>query len=109
MELVVDCYHLTRGFPKNELYGLGSQIQRSAVSVPANIAEGNERQHTREYLRHLSIAYSSLAELETHLEIAKRLGYMTEDNLRDLLASTNEIGRMINGLRNSLLKLTSGL
>jgi four helix bundle protein len=63
-------------FSKAENYGLMSQLQRAAVSIPANIAEGRERQHTKEFLQHLSIAYGSLAELETHLQIAQRLHYL---------------------------------
>lgn len=62
MELVVECYDVSRSFPKYENYGLSSQLQRTAVSVPANIAEGNGRKHTKEYLHHLSIANGSLAE-----------------------------------------------
>lgn len=67
MDLVVDFYKATRGFPKNELFGLASQMQRAGVSVPANVAEGRARRHTKEFMRHLSIAYGSLAELETHI------------------------------------------
>ena len=75
MDLVVDCYDLTRSFPQTEQFGLTAQLQRAAVSVPANIAEGQARRHTREFLRYLTIARGSLAELETHIQIAKRLGY----------------------------------
>jgi len=67
MDLVVVCYQTTKGFPKSETYGLANQLQRAAVSIPANIAEGRERQHSKEFLQHLAIAYSSLAELETHV------------------------------------------
>ena len=67
MDLVVDSYKATRGFPKNELFGLASQMQRAGVSVPANVAEGRARRHNKEFIRHLSIAYGSLAELETHI------------------------------------------
>jgi len=73
MDLVELVYRLTRSFPRNEIYGLASQIQRAAVSVPSNIAEGHTREHTKEYLHHLSMSQASLAELETHLEIAIRL------------------------------------
>jgi four helix bundle protein len=102
MDLVEDCYRLTREFPKNEVYGLSSQLQRSAVSIPANIAEGRERGRTKEFLHHLSIAYGSLAELETHILIARRLDYVNEENLRQLMDRIAEIGRMLNGLRGSL-------
>ena len=102
MDLVVECYQITKKFPKSEIYGLTSQLQRAAVSIPANIAEGRERQYTREFVQYLSIAYGSLAELETHLQIAHRLNYIDIGNLDQLLEKTAEIGRMINGLRRSL-------
>jgi len=73
MDLVVMCYQATKNFPKSEVYGLASQLQRAAVSIPANIAEGRERKYSKEFVQHLSIAYSSLAELETHIQIAQRL------------------------------------
>jgi len=104
MDLVVKCYQITKGFPKNEVYGLTSQLQRAAVSIPANIAEGRERQHSKEFIQHLSIAYSSLAELETHIQIAQRLNYISSANTKQLLEQTAEIGRMINGLRKSIEK-----
>jgi four helix bundle protein len=102
MDLVVKCYQVTKKFPKSEIYGLTSQLQRAAISIPANIAEGRERQYTKEFLQHLSIAYGSLAELETHLLIAERLSYIDKDQIKQLLEKTAEIGRMINGLRRSL-------
>jgi four helix bundle protein len=106
MDLVEDCYRLTRGFPGSETYGLSSQLQRSAVSIPANIAEGRERGRTKEFLHHLSIACGSLAELETHVLIARRLDYLNEENLRGLMDKIAEIGRMLNGLRGSLEQKT---
>lgn len=75
MDLVIECYQLAKHFPNFEQYGLTSQLQRAAVSIPANIAEGHDRAYTKEYLRHLSIAKGSLTELETHIHIAKRLSY----------------------------------
>lgn len=104
MELVVQCYQITKGFPVNEVYGLASQLQRAAVSVPANIAEGRSRQHNKEFIQYVSIAYGSLAELETHIEIAKRLGYIAADTAVELIDKTSTIGRMLNGLRRSLGK-----
>jgi four helix bundle protein len=106
MELVEDCYRLTSGFPKEEVYGLSSQLQRSAVSVAANIAEGRERGSTREFLRHLSIAGGSLAELETHILIGQRLDYINEASGNELMDKTARIGRMLNGLRRSLQQRT---
>ena len=102
--LVVLCYRLTQIMPKNEMYGLISQLQRAAVSIPANIAEGQARQHTKEFLQYLSIAYGSLAELETHIQIAERLDYIDPDDAENTLNKTAQIGRMLNGLRRSLRK-----
>lgn len=106
MDLVVSCYQLTREFPKNEIYGLDGQLQRAAVSIPANIAEGRQRQHSKEFLQFLSFASGSLAELETHIQIAGRLNYVHEVQLKELLDKTAEIGRMLNGLRKSIGKKT---
>lgn len=107
MDLVVACYQITKKFPKNEVYGLINQLQRAAVSIPANIAEGRERQYSKEFIQHLSIAYGSLAELETHIQIAERLTYIDMNQLKKLLDKTAEIGRMLNGLRKSLEKRSS--
>ena len=104
MDLVVDCYQITKRFPKSEIYGLASQMQRAAVSIPTNIAEGRERQYTREFLQYLSIAYGSLAELETLVQIAERLNYLDVNQLKQILDNTAELGRMPNGLRRSLEK-----
>ena len=104
MDLVVVCYQATRDFPKSEVYGLASQLQRAAVSIPANIAEGRERKYSKEFVQHLSIAYSSMAELETHIQIAQRLNYINSAKTKQLLEKTAEIGRMINGLRKSIEK-----
>ncbi len=108
MDLVVECYRAAERFPKSQAYGLVTQLQRAAVSVPANIAEGQGRNHTREFINHLSIAYGSLMEVETHLQIAASLSYINEALLGHLLTRTNEIGRMLNGLMQSLgRKLTA--
>jgi four helix bundle protein len=104
MDLVVGCYRLTQQFPRSETYGLSSQIQRAAVSVPANIAEGQGREAIREYLHHLSIANGSLMELETHLLIAGRLNYLPESDLTAILSQTAEVGRMLTGLTQALKK-----
>jgi four helix bundle protein len=105
MDLVVECYRITNKFPRSELYGLTSQLRRAAVSVPSNIAEGRERQHTKEFVQHLAIAYGSLAELETHLQIAQQLNYLDSSQVRQVLEKTSEVGRMLNGLRRSLGKV----
>lgn len=107
MDLVVTCYQETKNFPKSEVYGLAGQLQRAAVSIPANIAEGRERKHSKEFTQHLSIAYGSLAELGTHLQIAQRLNYINSAKTKQLLEKTAEIGRMINGLRKSIEKRSS--
>ena len=102
MDLVIECYKITREFPKAETYGLSSQLQRAAVSIPANIAEGQGRQHTPEFIQHLSIAYGSLAELETHIQIVQRLNYIDVDVAEHLLNQSAVVGRLLNGLLRSL-------
>lgn len=98
--LVTDIYRATQSFPKEELYGLTSQIRRSAVSIPSNIAEGQGRLTRGEFRQFLGIARGSYAELETQLLIANNLGYLSKpDELMDRLA---EVGRMLNGLLSSL-------
>jgi four helix bundle protein len=80
MDLVTELYRELERFPKHEQYGLCSQIRRAAVSVPANIAEGAGRESTREYLRFLHIARGSISELETEVEIARRLDYLSSES-----------------------------
>jgi four helix bundle protein len=101
-EVVTDIYRLTACFPKHELYGLASQMQRAAVSVPSNIAEGHTRDSTKEYLRHLSIAAGSLAEMETQLLVAAKLSYGKAPQIENLLAQAAELGKMLCGLQRSL-------
>jgi len=101
MDLVTSIYRLTRAFPKEELYGLTAQIRRAAVSIPSNIAEGHALKQTQAYMRHLAIASGSLAELQTQLEIADRLGYLRSED-RKVLGQADEVGRMLAGLRRSL-------
>ena len=102
MDLAEEVYRATKSFPKHETYGLLGQLQRAAVSIPANIAEGRERAYKKEFLHHLSIACGSLAELETHILIAGRLDYLDKEQVKILMDRTAEIGRMLNGLRRSL-------
>jgi four helix bundle protein len=108
MDLVEIVYGVTKQFPKSELYGLTSQIQRAAVSIPSNLAERHSRAHTREFLQHISIAQGSLAELDTQLEIAFRLGYATQDQLKPLLELASSLGKQQYALRNALLKKEKG-
>lgn len=102
IELVERIYLLTRTFPKEELYGLCSQARRAAISVPSNIAEGNTREHLKEYLHHLSIAQASLAELDTQMEIAARLKYISRNELREINSQVNAVGKQLYALRNAL-------
>jgi len=101
VDLVVSVYRLTGSFPKSELYGLTSQMRRAAVSVPSNIAEGHALKQTQAYLRHLAIASGSLAEVETQLEIARRLGYLSPES-GEVFEKAKEVGRMLVGLRRVL-------
>jgi four helix bundle protein len=102
MDFVVVCYKVTKDFPSCEIYCLTSQLRRAAISVPANIAEGRGRRQTKEFLRYLAIAYGSLMELETHIELSMRLGYIDQNPYSQLLKQAANIGRMINGLGHSL-------
>jgi four helix bundle protein len=102
MQLAEDIYRLSRDFPKQEIYGLTSQIQRAAVSIPANIAEGHARASTKDFLRYLAIAQGSLAELETHLLLAERLNYLTPAQTGPIFHQCSEEARMLRGLRASL-------
>ncbi len=102
VDLVVDIYALTRRFPASERFGLSSQIQRSGVSIPANIAEGHGKSGPGHYLNHLSHAQGSLCELETLLTIGNRVGFVRGETHRALSERTDEIGRMLRGLTNSV-------
>tara|TARA_R110000868_G_scaffold1389_7_gene10708 strand:+ start:97 stop:411 length:315 start_codon:yes stop_codon:yes gene_type:complete len=95
MCLVTDIYNDVKIFPKDELYALTSQIKRSATSIPSNIAEGYGREGTKDYLRFLNIALSSLYELQTQLEIAYNLMFFDENNFNKLYENTREIERML--------------
>jgi four helix bundle protein len=102
MDLVEMVYRNSDNWPKAEHYGLINQVRRAAVSVPANIAEGQGRSSTKEYLHHLSIARGSLLEVETHLLIAQRLGYLSNESADNVLAQAAEVSRLISGLSRSL-------
>lgn len=95
---VTDVYNQTGNFPKEEMYGLVSQLRRSAVSIPSNIAEGAARQSNKEFIQFLYVALGSLMELDTQLIIAKNLNFLSNENLNDLQSKTDEIGKMLNGL-----------
>ena len=98
MELVFGVYDVTRSFPKDELYGLVSQMRRAAVSVPSNIAEGKGRLTDRDRAHFYSQARGSLLELETQILIAQRLEYVFEARAKSLIETAAELGRMLNGL-----------
>ncbi len=102
MDLAESCYRITATFPREEIYGLTSQIRRAAVSVPSNIAEGNGRENTGAYIQFLRVAQGSLKELETQLLLAGRIGIAAEDRSRPLLNECEEIGKMLRSLIRSL-------
>ncbi|MEM6854340.1 MAG: four helix bundle protein [Planctomycetota bacterium] len=100
-------YELCRHLPSEEKFGLISQMQRSASSVPANIAEGWARDSIKDYLRHLSIARGSLAELETFITLCSELGFVESDRLERLLHDSAVLGKQINRLQSALRKHTT--
>jgi four helix bundle protein len=103
MKLAEEIYRVTARFPRDEIYGLVSQIRRAAVSIPSNLAEGYGR-GGNDYARFVGMGYGSLLELETQLELAKRLAFLSEDDASQLSQLTSELGRMLNGLRRSVRK-----
>ncbi len=102
MALAEQAYMVTRSFPKEELFGMTSQIRRSAASIPANIAEGYGRDNTGNYVHHARIANGSLKELETHILLSVRVGMLTESASEPLLSEADRLGRMLRGLIRSL-------
>jgi len=98
MRLAVDVYSVTRKFPREELFGMIQQLRRSAASVPANIAEGYGRENRGDHVQFLRIAQGSLKELETHLLLSVEVGLCCPDNVRPLIAKSEEIGRMLHSL-----------
>lgn len=102
MDLVEKIYKATQGFPRDEVYGLTSQVRRAAVSIPSNIAEGQGRNTTRDFLNFLAVARGSLKEVETQVLIARRLNYIQTAEEGEIVEQIAEVGRIINGLMNSL-------
>lgn len=100
IELVTEIYEITSVFPSEEKFGLVSQIRRASVSVPSNIAEGNSRRSSADYIQFLKIARGSSAEVETQIIISKNLGFIEELKCNELLSKITEIMKMINGLIN---------
>ncbi len=104
MDLTVLVYHLTKDFPRAETYGLTSQIRRCSASIPANIAEGQGRRLSKEFQQFLGIARGSLLELDTHLELSFRVGYINNYQHNAIGNKISEVGRLLNGLIRSLNK-----
>jgi len=104
VDLVLDVYRSIETFPKDEKYGPVDQIRRATISVPSNIAEGAARKTKKEFAQFLHIAQASLSELDTQIEIARRLGYLSESRWQDLDMKMNRIDKLLTGLINHLNK-----
>ena len=102
IQFVIEIYEATGDFPKDERFGLISQLRRAAVSIPANIAEGAARKGSKEFIYFLSNSQGSASEVETELLIANRLGYLKQSRYTELISALDEIGRMITGLSQHL-------
>lgn len=101
-EFVLGVYRYSKTFPREERYGLTSQLQRAVISIPANIAEGYERNHRKEYLQFLHIARGSLGEVETYLLLSRDLEYLTNEAYQALELQRRDIAKLLKGLINSL-------
>jgi four helix bundle protein len=104
MDLTEHIYTLTRSLPKDESFGLISQLRRASVSVPSNIAEGSARGHLREYIRFVTIARSSLAEIRTQVLLCERLGYISREHAIDNVERVLSVSRQLTSLRNALVR-----
>ena len=104
MSLVAEIYRASASLPATERFGLAQQMRRAAISIPSNIAEGHVRHSRREYLRFVVVAMGSLAELETQLLIANRLGYLSDASLRPLQVRADQAGRLLRGLEKALVR-----
>ena len=102
MTLAAECYSITRKFPREELFGLTSQIRRSAGSIPANIAEGHGRENTGAFIQFLRIAQGSTKELETHFILAERVGLLDKEMAEPVLERCGDVGKMLRSLIRSL-------
>ena len=107
MDLAFDCYKVTRAFPRDELYGMTSQIRRASSSIAANIAEGHGRENTGSFIQFLRIGQGSLKELETYLVLAARLEFIDAKQSKELLGVTEEIGKMIRSMIRRLQEKTA--
>jgi len=108
MALAENCYLLTRSFPKEEMFGLTSQIRRAASSIPANIAEGHGRESTQSFIQYLRIAQGSLKELETHLLLSVRIGLLKEEKAGPPVEQCQTLGKMVRSLIRTLQQRGDG-
>jgi four helix bundle protein len=104
MNLAVRVYNLSQNLPRNETFGLVAQMRRAGSSIPSNIAEGSARKSTREFVHFLHIARGSMAELETHLMLAQRIGYLTADEVAETQTAMDEVGRILNSVLSGLAR-----
>ena len=102
MDVAVECYKLTQRFPRTEMFGIVSQIRRSASSVPANIAEGHGREGRAHFVQFLRVAQGSLKELETHLILSARVGFLQDEESGPMLRRCADVGKMLRGLIRAL-------
>ena len=102
VELAAACYQATKTFPRDELYGMTSQIRRASTSIPANIAEGHGRDSSGHYVQFLKVAQGSVKELETHILVSQRVGLLDVEGGEPLLSRCDEIGRMLRALIRSI-------
>jgi four helix bundle protein len=105
-KLALEIYTATQKYPKEEIYGLVSQMRRSAVSIPCNIAEGYRRGHRKEYIQFLHMAHGSCSELETLISLSHDLGLISEQIFQELYGLQEEVSKLLNGLISSLSKST---
>ena len=108
MDLAVMIYQTVRSLPKEELYGLSDQMRRSVVSIPSNIAEGQQRKSLKEYIHFLYVAKGSLGELETQVLLSERMGYFTALQANQIKTECTEIGKMLNSLIKKLQASSEG-
>jgi four helix bundle protein len=104
VDFIINVYELTEKFPKSELYGLTTQLRRASISIASNIAEGAARKSSKEFLQFLTIARGSISEIDTHLEVVGRLGYVSPIRLEYLDSELTEIDRMLSGLMKNIRK-----
>ena len=108
-ELCLFVYNITKKYPKEELYGIVSQIRRAVVSIPSNIAEGYAKSSIKENLRFVEIAYGSYYELITQIEISKDVNFISDNDYNNLLSLINEVGKLLYGYKKSMLSKIEGV